>query len=85
MGCEVADRNCHVRGDRGEHVVVVRLDPQHPRLFRRPEADRERRAERDRHLAEDVTRLPRADDALAPIGDPHRLDPAGEHREERAI
>jgi hypothetical protein len=50
-----------------------------------PSPTAEHRPERDRHLAEDVAREPLPDDALDPVGEPHRLDPALEHREQRAL
>ena len=43
------------------------------------------RAERDRHLAEDVPRAALADDALDPVDELDRLDAALEHGEERAL
>ncbi len=43
------------------------------------------RAERDRHLAEEVARVALADDALDPVDELDRLDPALEHREERPL
>ena len=42
-------------------------------------------AERDRHLPEDVARLPPADDALDPVDELDRLDAALEHREQRPL
>ena len=51
----------------GERVVVVRLEPHHPGGLRGPKADREDRAERDRHLAEDVARRAIADHPLDPV------------------
>ena len=44
-------------------VVVARLQPHHARGLGGAEADREDRAEHDRHLAEDVARVALADDA----------------------
>ena len=61
---ELADLLADLGRDRGDRVVVVRLDPHHARRLGGPEADREDGAERDRHLAEDVARLALADDAL---------------------
>ena len=49
------------------------------------EADREHGAERDRHLAEGVPRVPLADDALDPVDELDRLDPALQHGEQRAL
>jgi hypothetical protein len=68
-----------------DRVVVVRLDPHHARRLGGAEADREDRSERDRHLAEDVARVAHADDARDAVGQLDRLDPALEHREQRAL
>ena len=76
-------------GDIGRHgcdgVVVLRLDPQHARLLGRAEPDGEHGPQRQRHLAEDVPRLTRADDALDPVDELDRLDPTLEHGEKRAL
>ena len=69
VGREPADLLADVRRRGGDGVVVVRLDPHHARGLRCAEPDREDRAERDRHLAEDVARLALADDALDPVDD----------------
>src|SRR5438876_9903196 len=66
-------------------MVVVRLDPHHTRLLRRPESDREHRPERHRHLPENVPRAAVADNALEPIDELDRLDPTLENSEERAL
>ena len=66
-------------------MVVVGLDPDHPRLLGRAESDREDRTECDRHLPEDLPDLPLADDPLDPVGELDRLDPALEQAEERAL
>ena len=66
-------------------MVVVRLDPHHPRRLDGAEADREDGAERDRHLAEEVSRVADADPAVDPVDDPGRLDLSLEHGEERAL
>ena len=49
-----------------ELLVVVQVDPEHTRRLRCAEAAGVEHPERDRHLAEDVTRLPLTDDALHP-------------------
>ncbi len=74
-----------VRRHGRDGVVVVSLDPHDARRLRRAEPDREHRAERDRHLAEDVSRASLADDALDPVDELDRLDAALEHGEERAL
>jgi hypothetical protein len=68
-----------------DRVVVVRLDSQHAGRLGRAEADGEERPQRDRHLAEDVADRALADDARDSIDELDRLDPALEHREERAF
>ena len=85
VGGELADLLARSRRRRGDRVVVVRLDPHHARGLGGAEADREDGAERDRHLAEDVARVALADDALDAVDEPHRLDAAVEHREERPL
>src|SRR5204863_123542 len=59
--------------------------PHHPGGLRRSEPDREGRPQRDRHLAEDLARLARADRALDPVDHLDGLDLAFDHREERAF
>ena len=71
--------------DGGEHVVVPGLDLHHARRLRRSEAAGERRAERDRHLAEDRAGQPLTEHALDPVHDLDGLDPAFEHGEQRAL
>ena len=66
-------------------MVVVRLYPQDARALSRAEADREYRAERDRHLAEQVAGLPLPDHARDPVDELDRLDPAVKHGEERTF
>src|SRR5581483_5228044 len=51
----------------------------------RAEADGEEHPEGDRHLAEDVARLPLPDHALDAVHEPDRLDAALEHAEERPL
>ena len=82
---EPPDLLADVRRHRGDRVVVVRLDPHHARRLGRAEADGKDRAERDRHLAEDVSQLALADDPLDAVDQLDRLDPPLEHREERAL
>ena len=80
-----ADLLRDVGRDRRERVVVVGLEPHDARLLGGAEPDRERRPERDRHLAEDVTRVPLADDALDAVDELRRFDPPVEHGEERSL
>ena len=82
---ERADRlgDDRIRGR--DRVVVGRLDPQHARGDGGAEADREDGPEHDRHLAEDVARQPLADDPVDPVDRLDGLDPALEHREQRAL
>ena len=82
---QLPDLLADVRRRGRDGVVVVRLDPHHARRLGRAKPDREDRAERDRHLAEDVAGLPLADDALDPVDELDRLDAALEHGEERAL
>ena len=68
-----------------KRVVVVRLDPHHPRRLDGAEADREDRPERDRHLAEELSRVTDTDRAVDPVDEPGRLDLALEDGEERPL
>ena len=68
-----------------ELLVVVQVDPEHTRRLRCAEAAGVEHPERDRHLAEDVTRLPLADDALHSVDAPDHLDPTFEEAEERPL
>ena len=63
-----ADLPAEIRRRGRGRVVVVGLDPDHPRLLGRAKSDREDRAERDRHLPEDLADLPLADDPFDPVG-----------------
>ena len=74
-----------VRHGGGDRVVVVRLDPEGTRRFRRPEPGGMRQSERDRDLPEDVTGLPLADHALDAVDELDRLDPTLEQPEERRL
>ena len=69
-------------GDRGDRVVVVRLDPDDPRRLGCPEAGGLGHPERDRDLPEDVTGPPLADHALDTVDDLDRLDPPFEQGEQ---
>ena len=66
-------------------MVVVRLDPHHPRRLDGAEADREHGAERDRHLAEEVSGVANSDPAVDAVDYPGRLDLPLEHGEERPL
>ena len=86
VGREPADLLRDVGLDRGDGVVVVRLEPQHARrLAARAEADGEDRSERDRHFAEEVADVAFADDARDPVDELDRLDLAAEDGEERTL
>jgi hypothetical protein len=82
---EPPDLGRDVRRDGGDEVVVVRFDSHHPRTHRGAEAHREDRAERDRHLAEDVAGVAHADHPLDPVGALDRLDAPVEHGEQRPL
>ena len=82
---ELADRLREVGRLGRDRVVVARLEAHDARRLRGAEPDGEDRAERDRHLAEGVARLPLADDALDPVDELDRLDPALQHGEQRAL
>ena len=69
--------------DGRDGVVVLRLHPHDTGRLRRPEADREHGAERDRDLTEDIARVSLADDTLDPVDELDRLDPPLEQAEER--
>ena len=68
-----------------ERVVVVRLDSHHPRRLGGAEADREDRAQRDRYLAEEVSRACGCRRRADAVDHPGRLDPPLEHGEERPL
>lgn len=53
--------------------------------MRSPESEPEHRPERDRHLAEEVTDVPSADDTMDPVDECDRLDPTLEHGEQRPL
>ena len=73
-------------GRRGrDRVVLASLDAHHARRLGSAEAHRERRPERDWHLAEEVAHTPSAEYALDPIDEPDRLDASFEDREQRAL
>ena len=76
-------------GDRrrrgGEGVVVVRLDSHHPRCLDGAEVDREDGAERDRYLAEEISRVANSDLAMDAVDHPGCLDLSLEHGEERPL
>ncbi len=75
----------NVRRGGCELLVVVQIDPEHTRRFHCAEAAGIEHSERDRHLAENVTRLPLTDDALHPVDAPDHLDPTFEEAEERPL
>ena len=73
-------------GRRGrEGVVLVRPEAQDPRRLGGAKAERERGAERDRDLAEELTRGPATDDSGDAVDEADRLEATFEHREQRAF
>ena len=68
-----------------DRVVVLGLEPQDPRTLDRAVTRRERRAERDRHLAEDVAGMAVAEDALDAVEELDDLEVPVEHGEERPL
>ena len=66
-------------------MVVGSLDPHHARMLGRAKPDREHRPERDRHLAEDVSLGPLADDPLDPVDELDHLDATLDEAEERPL
>ena len=82
---ELADLLRDVRMNCRDRVVIVGLDPHNARLLGSPEPDREDGAEDYRDLTEDVSRVPLPDDALDPVDELHRLDPALQDCEERPV
>ena len=82
---EPADLLGDVGDLRRDRVVVAGLEAHHARRLGGAEADREDRAQGDRHLAEDLAGVAHADDPRDPVGVLDRLDPALEHREEGAL
>ena len=77
------DPNLGRGGDDG--VIIGGGDPHQPGRIRRAEAERERGTQRDRHLADQVAGLPAADDPLDPVDERDGLQPAIEHRKQRAL
>ncbi len=63
----------------------MRLEPHDPRLLRGSEPDREDGPERDRHLSEDVSRPPLAENPLDAVHDLRRFDATLEDGEERSL
>ncbi len=82
----LARQTADVRRDLGgvgsEGVVVVRLDPDHPRGLRRPEPRGMGCAERDRDLAEEVAGPSLPDHAPDAVRHPDGLDPPLEKDEQ---
>ena len=74
-----------LRMDRGDGVVIARLNPHHARLPCCAEPHREDRPEHDRNLSEDVPRVALSDDTLDPVDGLDRLDQSVEHGEERPV
>ena len=79
------DLQRHIGCGGGDRVVLGDVDVHDARRLRRPEAARERRAQRDRHLAEDRARHTLAEHPLDSVDDLDDLDVALEHDEERAL
>ena len=82
---ERADLDGHLRHRGGEGVVVGRRDAHHAGGLRGPEPARERRAEGDRHLAEDLPRLALPEDPHHPVDELRHLDPTFENGEQRSL
>ena len=85
VGGQPADLLAEVGHHGRNSMVVVRLDPHDARLLRRAKADREHRAECDRHLSKDVTGTALADNTFDPINELDRFDAALEHCKERSL
>ena len=83
VGREEGDLLSDLRRGGGECLVVVQLEPEHARGLRGAEPAGVQHSERDRHLPEDVTRLPLADHALDAVDDPEHVEPALEDAEQR--
>ena len=85
----VVRKQAHSLRDRrrggGELLVVVYVDPEHARRLGCAEPAGIEDSERDRHLSEDVTRLPLADHALHAVDAPDHLDPTFEQAEQRPL
>ena len=69
----------------GDRVVVARLDAHDARRLAGTEADGKHGSERDRHLAEDVSRLAAPDDALDSVDRLDGLDATLDQPEEGAL
>ena len=85
VGGQFPDLRRHVRGHRGDRVVVAGVEAHDARRLRRAEPDGEDRAERDRHLAEHVPGRARPDDALDAVDVLDRLDTSLDEPEERLL
>ena len=73
-------------GRRGcNRVVLLGLDAYDARRLYGAEAHRERRAERHRHLADQIAHATSAEDPLDPVHEPDRLHAPCEDREERPL
>ena len=83
--CEPANLPCDVRRRGCNGVVILGLDPHHTRVLRSAKPNRKHRAQRNRHLPENVPRIADADDTLDPVSELGRLDATIEHGEERSL
>jgi hypothetical protein len=66
-------------------VVIARLEPHHAGRRRGAEADGVRHTERDRHLADDVPRMPLTEHPLDAVHDLDGLDEPVQQAEERGL
>jgi hypothetical protein len=74
-----------VRRQRGDRVVILRLDSHNAGGLGGAKTDREQRSECDRNLTEDVAGTSLANDAVDSVDYLHRLDSTLEQREQRSL
>ena len=79
-----AELDAHFRCRSRDRVIFVSLDPHDARRLGSAKAERERRRERDRHLAKELAHTTSADDARDSVLERDRLEASFEDREQRS-
>jgi hypothetical protein len=83
--CQRTESHADLRERRRHRVVVAGRDAHHPCRFGSAKPERKRCAERNRHLAEELSCLASTDDRGDPVDEPDRLQPPLEHRKQRPL